>query len=108
MGVALVKLEDTRHDIVSGMVTTRTRRHYSHCWQFCRFAHEVGVQIALPICIDLLAYYSAYLKNKAYAPVTIATHISSISFIHRINPNLARINPCNSWLINKMINSLCQ
>jgi site-specific recombinase XerD len=107
MGVAPVELEATLHDIVSGMLTSRTRRHYSHCWQvFCRFAHEVGVQIALPISVNLLAYYIAYLKTKAYAPSTIATHISAISFIHKINPHLASINPCNSFLINKMIKTL--
>ena len=56
--------------------------------------------MSLPVSEDDLANYVAYLHQKGYAPSTITSTLSAISYIHKLN-NVA--DPTEAFLIKKML-----
>ena len=64
---------------------------------------SMNLQLSVaPVQIQLLALFISYLFNKGYAASTIASHVSAIGYIHKMN-NFP--DPTNSFFIQKLIYS---
>ncbi len=61
----------------------------------------ISVQLLLPVFhLDL---YIAHLHNQAYASTTVASHISAIGYIYKLN-GLAK--PANNFIISRLLKKL--
>jgi site-specific recombinase XerD len=89
---------------VRGMINDRTRQVYTRAWQsLTQFANSHSLPLHLPLSHDVLLSYIAFLDLGGYAPATIATHLSAISFVHKIN-NLT--NPADSFVCHRILKRL--
>ncbi len=90
--------------LVNSILNLRTRQTYKQAWQSLKqFLPSIGISTCLPLSIDTLLAYIAYLNGKDYAAATIATHVSAFSFVHKIN-NLP--SPSDSFLISRILKKL--
>jgi site-specific recombinase XerC len=104
-GLASGQLGAAVNHLVGDIISTRTRQAYSRVWQVLKiFLLKNKLSASLPLSIDNVALYIAYLNTQGYAPTTIASHISAISFVHKIN-NLTP-NPAENFMIQRIIKRL--
>ena len=58
------------------------------------------MSLSFPVSVDNLARFVAHLFEQDYAGSTITSYVSAISFVHKL---LSVEDPCNSFLIKKML-----
>lgn len=102
--MGLLKLGPTVINLVNGLLSQRSRAIYTQVWQcFKSFLLSLNLVPALPLATDIVLAYIAHLSSSGYAASTIATHVSALGFVHKIN-NLP--NPSENFLINKIVSRL--
>jgi hypothetical protein len=66
-------------------VSDRTREAYHRAWRHLRHFHSAyGVHFQFPITVYCMTRFIAYLFQFGYAPSTIISTVSTISFVHSI------------------------
>ena len=77
---------------------------YQRAWHLlAAFLTHFSISRKLPVQPINLALFVAFLHGKGYAPSTVETYMSAISFIHKLN--LAG-NPASDFLVRKAIQGL--
>ena len=79
-------------------LTTNTKASYKRGWNL--FLQFNSSRTSLPISSSLLSNFIAYFFNIGYSPSSISSHISTISYIHKI---LGQSDPSDSFLIRKVV-----
>lgn len=78
-----------------------TRHFYQKCWdKFSHFVCQIiGATLNFPVQSKFVSQYVAYLYTQDFAPATISSHLSAISFFHSI---AGHSDPCNTDIIRRM------
>ena len=87
--------------LLQGSLTLQTRQSYRRAWRhFCEYLQTRGINFVLPIPISVLADFVAFLFDQEYAPGTILSIMSALSFVHKL---LGITDPTDSFLVKKMM-----
>lgn len=74
---------------------------YQRAWkQLEQFSTEICVPITLPLSVATISLFIAYMFKKAFAPTTISTYLSAISYVHKM---LSLPDGTRSFLVDKLI-----
>nr|XP_022323326.1 uncharacterized protein LOC111124605 [Crassostrea virginica] len=84
--------------LLSAALTTNTKASYKRSWNL--FLQFNSSRTSLPISPSLLSIFIAYLFNSGYSPSSISSHISAISYVHKI---LGQSDPSDSFLVRKVV-----
>lgn len=76
-----------------------TKTSYLRSWKLLQ-QFMGSTNITLPLSIQVVGNFVAHLFNNKYSPSSIATHVSALSFVHKIL-NLEDVT--HSFLIRKML-----
>lgn len=95
-------LEPVRDLLLSNALSTGSSKAYrSHLQQFCQFLLESkNVCSNIPVNVQAIVSYVCYLYDKGFAHSTISSHLSAISYAHRIK---GFIDPTKAFIIKKLI-----
>ncbi|XP_021342874.1 uncharacterized protein LOC110443160 isoform X3 [Mizuhopecten yessoensis] len=89
--------------LLSAATADRTKVSYLRSWQLLeQFLQPSSIKLPLPV--DVVGNFVAHLFSNKYSPATIATHVSAISYVHKI---LGLEDMTHSFLIRKMLKG-CQ
>ena len=84
-------------------ITPASTRAYSRAWQlFHQYSNTYGIPFTLPVSVPTLSLYIAYLVSDNYAPSTVTSYISAISYVHKIR---GIADPTNAFIILKVLHS---
>ena len=83
---------------MSAALTTNTKASYKRSWNLFLQFNSSGT--SLPISPSLLSNFIAYLFKSGYSPSSISSHISAISYVHKI---LGQSDPSDSFLVRKVV-----
>ena len=100
---SISELTSTLDTLLDATLTKSSAKGYARAWTlFDEFATTYGFISVAPVQIQLLALFISYMFNKGYAASTIASHVSAIGYIHKMNDFP---DPTNSYFIQKLINA---
>ena len=87
--------------LLDASLTNSSASSYTHAWRlFINFAEKFDLPSDIPVKQHILAIYVTYLFSQDYAASTIASYLSAISYIHKLN-NM--YDPCASFIIQKLL-----
>lgn len=96
----LVKdLSDSAKHLLHSALAPSTRKQYIRSWNLF-FAFVPSKTISLPLAPNHLANFIAHLYEKGLQPSTICSHVSAISYVHKI---LNISDPTELFLIKKIL-----
>ena len=100
---AISGLGTVLQNLLGSCLSDSSTRSYSRAWTLFRtFASDYGLTTDIPVKPDTLALYIAYLFSMNYAASTITSHVSAISYIHKMN-NVD--DPTSLFMIQKLLYS---
>ncbi|KAI8515674.1 hypothetical protein Bbelb_064870 [Branchiostoma belcheri] len=102
---AAARIDRTVTDLLSSALAPSTLRAYRQAWQLFRnFTIDVlGEDLATPpVSTNLLAQFIGFLHNEGFAPPTISSKLSAISFVHKL---LELPDPAQSFFIQKLLHA---
>ncbi|KAI8494572.1 hypothetical protein Bbelb_277980 [Branchiostoma belcheri] len=102
---AAARIGRTVTDLLSSALAPSTLRAYRQAWQLFRnFTIDVlGEDLATPpVSTNLLAQFIGFLHNEGFAPPTISSKLSAISFVHKL---LELPDPAQSFFIQKLLHA---
>ena len=67
-----------------------------------QFYADIDIQFVLPVRTEILSLFISHLDYKEFAPSSIATHLSAVSYIHKLND---WADPCATFLIKKLLSA---
>jgi len=76
-----------------------TRQSYRRSWELF-YSSKGNKRITLPLSNIVICNFISYLFEKSFSPGTITSHVSAISYIHKIL-NIADIS--KSFIVRKML-----
>lgn len=80
-------------------LSNSSRKSYHHSWQlFFQLCDPTPPQ--LPLSISNVCNFIAVLFERSYSPSTILSHVSALSYVHKL---LNVFDPTSSFLVRKMI-----
>lgn len=85
--------------LLSAATSDRTKASYLRSWQLLE-QFMLPSRIDLPLPVQVVGNFIAYLFNNRYSPATIATHVSALSYVHKL---LNLEDMTHSFLIRKML-----
>ena len=90
---------------MSNSLAPSTISVYRRSWDlFAEAMHLIGVkfegQKSVPISINTVAFYIGHLQSNGYAPASITSYVTAISYIHRIS---LFPDPTNNTLIQRLL-----
>lgn len=87
--------------IVMASLDHKTKSAYWNIWRkFTEFCSTYGVQSSFPVSVVLLLNFLTSLFHLGYQPSTIASHVSAIAFIHKIQ---GFPDPTTSFLVRQFL-----
>jgi len=91
-----------KNQLLGASLSESTQHSYARFWS--RFTNFIASQpvsaSSLPASSDTVSSFVAYLYLQKYAPSTISSHLSAISYKHSINQHP---DPCDSFIVRKMV-----
>ena len=89
------------NNLLLSSLTQHTQDSYRRAWQhFHSFLQTKGFVFTFPIPLHVLANFIAFLFEQEYAPGTIVSMISALSFVHKL---LMAFDPTDTFVIKKML-----
>ena len=74
------------HKLMGLGVAEKTHTTYERGWKkFSEFCGEHGFSTVLPVSVDTICYFKAYLSLKNLTHVTMATYLAGIGFRHKVH-----------------------
>jgi len=94
-------LAEVEQQLLEASVAPTTRHFYQKCWdKFSHFVCQItGATLNFSVQSKFVSQYVAYLYTQDFAPATISSHLSAISFFHSI---AGHSDPCNTDIIRRM------
>lgn len=93
-------MERTATSLIAASLTPASHRCYqNYLSQFQLFARHYNFPI-FPTSPRAVVAFAAYLYEKGYAPSTIASHFSAISYYHKLS---GLIDPADSFIVRKLL-----
>ena len=85
-------------NLLKASMSPSSRRSYMHSWTLLlNFAPS---SISLPLPVVLVCNFIGDLFQKSYSPSTISSHVSALSYVHKI---LGMPDPTTSFLVSKLL-----
>ena len=85
--------------LLSAANSNRTKSSYLRSWHLLdKFLGLSSIQ--LPLSIPVVANFISFLHSNKYSPASVASHISAISYVHKL---LMLDDPTHSFLIRKIL-----
>lgn len=101
---SLKTLEDERHRLIDQALAKNTHNTYSAAWKkFEAFCTLYKRPIDLPISINDLSLFIAYLSKLGFASSTVATYVAGLAHFHKIQ---GLPDPSCSFIVQKMLEGL--
>jgi len=89
-----------KQELIAASLAPSTRDSYLKTWtRFQNFASQTLKTSHPPYTSDHIASYVAFLHTQKYAPATICSHLSAISYFHTL-ANFS--DPCDNVIIRRM------
>ena len=82
-------------------LASSTRRAYDRFWsRFKDFTSSNNMGSFLPASHETVASFVAHLHMRGYAPSTLSSHLSAISYHHQVH-NFP--DPCDTYLVRRLV-----
>ena len=70
---------------MSAALSEQSKQSYRRAWRhYTDFARDEELGQIFPVTIDNLSLFVTHLHQAEYAPATIISYVSAISFIHKL------------------------
>ena len=93
----------TAQELLQTAIAPSTQNAYRRTWErFNDFAATVQLSVSLPLQASTVALFIADLVQKGFKPATVASHVSALSYFHKMN---SLPDPTAAFFIQKMISS---
>ena len=94
-------LSQTCRHLLKSALSTSSRQAYLRSWKLLNtFCEEQKLEFTFPCTISVVCNFIGYLYSKQLAASSIASHISAISFIHKL-ANCS--DPTQSFIVKKIL-----
>ena len=94
-------ISDTVATLLHASLALSSRAQYKWSWsKLVCFMQSLNIIPALPVSIPILMGFIAHLHNDGYAPASIITTVSAISYFHKVN---GLTDPARNFLISKLL-----
>ena len=88
-------------EIIMASLDKKTKTAYLKVWEkFSEYGRRNRVNVCLPVSVILLLNFLTSLFHLGYQPSTIASHVSAIAFIHKIQ---GYPDPTSSFLVHQFL-----
>ena len=85
--------------LLQSALSSSSRKSYYHSWQlFFQLCNQTPVH--LPLSVTNICNFIAILFERGYSPSTILSHVSALSYIHKL---VGISDPTSAFLVKKMI-----
>ena len=92
------------HRLMGLGVADKTRSTYETGWRkFSEFCGEHGLSAVLPVPVDTICYFIAYLSLQNLAHATMATYLAGIGFRHKVH---GFENPADCFIVGLMLDGV--
>ena len=89
------------HRLMELGVADKTHATYETGWvRFSEFCGEHGFSVVLPVPVDTICAFIAYLSLNKFAHATMATYLAGIGFQHKVH---GFENPGNCFIVGLML-----
>ena len=87
--------------LLTAALTKNSLRLYQRAWQSLNeMCLSLGINLQLPVPMQSIPLFVAYLFDKGISPKTISTYLSAISYVHKLQ-NVT--DPTKGFLVQKLI-----
>ena len=87
--------------LLQAALADNSLRLYQRAWRSLgEMGESLAVVITLPVPMQVVALFVAYLFNRGLSPKTISTYLSAISYVHKLQ---GQIDPTKGFLIQKLM-----
>ena len=87
--------------LLESSISVATKQAYQRAWQhFLQYLKEKSITFQFPIPVPCLADFVGHLFDSEYAPGTIMSMLSALSFVHKLVGNM---DPTESFLVKKLL-----
>ena len=91
-------ISDTVETLLHASLAPSSRAQYERSWsKLVRFMQSLNIIPALPVSIPVLMGFIAYIHNEGYAPASIITTLSAMSYVNGLQ------DPAKNFLISKLL-----
>ena len=78
-------MNNTIFFLLSASLSDQTKKAYARAWRHLKdYLEEEATVHPLPLSVDCIMGFIGHLYNLRYAPATITSSVSAISFVHRL------------------------
>ena len=97
----VLHLDVQSQSLLQSALSKSTGTAYTHSWKLLmEFCDNRQLVLSLPLSSVLICNFIGYLFAKAYSPSTITSHVSALSYIHKV---LDIDDQSNSFIARKML-----
>ncbi|XP_053396449.1 uncharacterized protein LOC123551027 isoform X1 [Mercenaria mercenaria] len=97
-----IDVTKVREQLIASSLAATTRKTYERFWE--RFSNFVknnhSSSSCFPATSDVVSLFIAHLHSLQFAPSTISSHLSAITYFHLVS---GFDDPCNTFIIRRMI-----
>lgn len=87
--------------LLQNSLSYSARKSYRHSWElFFQYYNTYNINVTMPLQIVQVCNCIGHLFWKQYSPSSIASHVSAISYVHKL---LQLNDPTNSFIVRKLI-----
>jgi len=87
--------------LLQNSLSYSARKSYRRSWElFCQYFTTYNIKVTMPLQIVQVCNFIGHLFWKQYSPSSIASHVSAISYVHKL---LQLNDPTNSFIVRKLI-----
>ena len=98
---SVTPLNHTVSLLLEGSISVATKRAYQRAWQhFLQYLKDKSITFQFPVPVPCLADFVGHLFESEYAPGTIMSMLSALSFVHKL---VEKVDPTESFLIKKLL-----
>ena len=92
--------------LLHSAISRGSRRIYQRAWTvYAKFAQQCVSfdALVLPLSVNSVALFIAHLSARQFAPSTISTYISALSYVHKLH---GHADPTKAFLILKLLSAI--
>lgn len=95
------QLDNTAQTLLFASISEGTRQAYQRTWKLFMEFHRVNdIEFQFPAAQVTLTRFVAFMHDRTYAPSSITSAVSAISFVHKI---MGFTDPSDSALVRKIL-----
>jgi hypothetical protein len=87
--------------LLQNSLSYSARKSYRRSWElFCQYYNTYNINVTMPLQIVPVCNFIGHLFWKQYSSSSIVSHVSAISYVHKL---LQLSDPTNSFIVRKLI-----